>query len=183
MLADRTARIIPCADRRITRWANGLGSTAEIATGADSRWRFSVASLEANSTFSSFFGVDRIFTVIGPYPVSLDFDASPTVIPRLSPTSFAGESGPDCIAAGPTEAFNVMVERSSTAAAVEIMDIDLLFELNAAERVAVLMLVLDGRLSTDLGTAGPGDCLLVERGAVTMSGHALILKAEILDRQ
>ncbi|MFZ2177696.1 MAG: HutD family protein [Rhodococcus sp. (in: high G+C Gram-positive bacteria)] len=182
MLADRTARIIHCADRRTARWANGLGSTAEIATGVASRWRFSVATLQANSTFSCFSGVDRIFTVIGPHPVSLDFGAAPTVIPRLSPTSFAGESGPDCVAAGPTEAFNVMVDRSSAAAAVEIIDAGLLFDLNADERVAALLLVLDGRLTTDLGPVGQGDCLLVERGSVTTSGNALILKAEIFDR-
>ncbi|MDI9915596.1 HutD family protein [Rhodococcus sp. IEGM 1379] len=183
MLADRTARIIPRADRRILRWANGLGSTAEIAAGADSRWRFSIATLDANSTFSSFPGVDRIFTVIGPHPVSLDFDASPTVIPRLSPTSFAGERAPVCVAAGPTEAFNVMVERSSAAATVEIMDIEIPFEIHLAERVAVLVLVLDGRLTTDLGSVGRGECLLVERGVVTTSGHALVLKADIFDRQ
>ncbi|WP_257225977.1 HutD family protein [Rhodococcus opacus] len=116
MTTVREARIVRHADRRTTPWANGAGTTAEIA-GVASRWRFSVATLEAGSTFfSPFPGVDRIFTVIGDHPVSLG--GGPTLIPRLSPTAFAGERGPDCVAEGPTEAFNVMVHRTTTAASV-----------------------------------------------------------------
>ncbi|MFD9661545.1 HutD family protein [Rhodococcus sp. NPDC059968] len=176
------ARIIRRAERRTVPWANGAGTTAEIAADAASRWRFSVATLEAGSTFSPFPGVDRIFTVIGENPVSLDFGGAPTEIPRLSPTAFAGERGPDCVADGPTEAFNVMVHRSTTAASVDIFDIGEAHDADAGGRLAVLVLILGGRLATDLGPAGPGDCLLVERGSVCLYGPASVVVAEILDR-
>ena len=182
MTAVREARIIRRADRRTTPWANGAGTTAEIATGAASRWRFSVATLDGSSTFSPFPEVDRIFTVIGDHPVSLDFGGGPTVIPRLSPTAFAGERGPDCVAEGPTEAFNVMVHRTTTAASVNIVDIGAAQDVTADGRLAALALVLGGRLTTDLGLVEPGDCLLVERGSVRVSGPASVVVAEILDR-
>ena len=183
MTTVREARIVRHADRRTTPWANGAGTTAEIAAGAASRWRFSVATLEAGSTFfSPFPGVDRIFTVIGDHPVSLDFGGGPTLIPRLSPTAFAGERGPDCVAEGPTEAFNVMVHRTTTAASVNIVDIGAAQDVTADGRLAALALVLGGRLTTDLGLVEPGDCLLVERGSVRVSGPASVVIAEILDR-
>lgn len=178
----REARIIRRADRRATPWANGAGTTAEIATGAATRWRVSVATLDGSSAFSSFPGVDRIFTVIGDHPVSLDFGGAPTVIPRLRPTPFGGETGPMCAAAGPTEAFNVMIDRSTTAASVDVVDVGIAHEVAAEDRVAVLVLVLDGRLTTDLGPVGPGDCLLVERGSVHLSGPASVVVAEISPR-
>ncbi|KAF0965173.1 HutD/Ves family protein [Rhodococcus sp. T7] len=182
MTTAREVRIIRRADRRVTPWANGAGTTAEIATGAASRWRFSVATLDGSSTFSPFPEVDRIFTVIGDYPVSLDFGNAPTVIPRLSPTPFAGEDGPACVAAGATEAFNVMVHRSTTAASVDIVDVGTGHEIAADGRVAVLVLVLGGRLTTDLGSLEPGDCLLVEQGSAHLSGPASVVLAQILPR-
>ncbi|MEN0138633.1 MAG: HutD family protein [Rhodococcus sp. (in: high G+C Gram-positive bacteria)] len=182
MNAVREARIIRRGDRHVTPWANGAGTTAEIATGAASRWRFSVATLDGSSTFSSFPEVDRIFTVIGDHPVSLDFGNAPTVIPRLTPTPFAGETGPVCAAAGPTEAFNVMVHRSTTAASVDVVDVAIAHDVSAHDRLVVAVLVLDGQLTTDLGPAEPGDCLLVEEGSVRVSGPASVVIAEILPR-
>ncbi|MFC9764862.1 HutD family protein [Rhodococcus jostii] len=182
MTTVREARIVRHADRRTIPWANGAGTTAKIAAGAMSRWRFSVATLEAGSTFSPFPDIDRIFTVIGDHPVSLDFGGVPTLIPRLSPTAFAGERSPDCVAEGPTEAFNVMVHRSTTAASVDIVDIGAVHDVTAGGRLAVLVLVLDGRLATDLGPVEPGDCLLVERGSVRLSGQASVVMAEVLAR-
>jgi len=182
VITVREARIIRRSDRLITPWANGAGTTAEIAAGAVSRWRFSVATLEASSTFSPFPGVDRIFTVIGDHPVSLDFGDAPTVVPRLSPTAFAGERGPECVADGPTEAFNVMVHRSTAAASVDIVDIGAAQDVNAGGRLSVLVLVLGGRLTTHLGPVEPGDCLLVEQGSVRVSGPASVVLAEVFDR-
>ncbi|QSE80352.1 HutD family protein [Rhodococcus koreensis] len=182
MTTAREARLIRRADRRVTRWANGAGTTAEIAAGAASRWRFSVATLDGSSTFSPFPEVDRIFTVIGDHPVSLDFGGGPTMIARLGPTPFAGEDGPVCVAAGATEAFNVMVHRSTTAASVEVVEIGTALETAAGGRVAVLVLVLSGGLTTDLGPLEPGDCLLVEQGSVHLSGPASVVLAQILDR-
>ncbi|TQC49482.1 HutD family protein [Rhodococcus sp. WS4] len=182
MTAVREARIIRRADRRTIPWANGAGTTAEIATGAASRWRFSVAMLDGSSRFSPFPEVDRVFTVIGDQTVSLDFGGAPTEIRRLTPTPFAGERGPICAAEGPTEAFNVMVHRSTTAASVDVVDVGPAHDVAADERVAVLVLVLDGRLTTDLGPVEAGDCLLVERGSVGTSGQASVVVAEILDR-
>ncbi|MDI9974246.1 HutD family protein [Rhodococcus sp. IEGM 1307] len=182
MTTVREARIARRSDRRTTPWANGAGTTAEIAAGVASRWRFSVATLEAGSTFSPFPEVDRIFTVIGDHPVSLDFGGGPTLIPRLSPTAFAGERSPDCVAEGLTEAFNVMVHRSTTAASVDVVDIGAAQDVTADGRLAVLVLVLDGRLATDLGPVQPGDCLLVEQGSVRLSGQASVVVAEVLAR-
>ncbi|MFE7417506.1 HutD family protein [Rhodococcus sp. NPDC057529] len=182
MTTARGARIIRRAERRITPWANGAGTTAEIAAGAASRWRFSVATLDGNSTFSPFPEVDRIFTVIGDHPVSLDFGDAPAVIPRLSPTPFAGEDGPACVATGATEAFNVMVHRSTTAASVDIVEIGTAHEMPAGGREAVLALVLSGGLTTDLGSLEPGDCLLVEQGSVHLSGPASVVLAQVFPR-
>ncbi|EID71806.1 MULTISPECIES: hypothetical protein [Rhodococcus] len=53
--------------------------------------------------------------------------------------------------------------------------------MTADGRLAALALVFGGRLTTDLGPVGPGDCLLVERGSVRVSGPASVVVAEILD--
>ena len=120
--------------------------------------------------------------MIGDHPVSLDFGGGPTVIPRLRPTAFAGERSPDCVAEGLTEAFNVMVHRSTTTASVDVVDIGAAQDVTADGRLAVLVLVLDGRLATDLGPVQPGDCLLVEQGSVRLSGQASVVVAEVLAR-
>lgn len=117
-------RIVRRRERRAVPWANGQGSTAEIAVRrcADDgpiRWRLSVAALSGTSAFSPLPGLDRVFTVVGGAGVMLDFDGESVRVPPLSPLRFDGGGPPSCAVVGEAaEAFNVMVDPASASARV-----------------------------------------------------------------
>jgi uncharacterized protein len=180
-LTDGNARtvLIRRSDRRRIPWKNGAGATELIATGdGDSpAWRVSVADIgPGRTTFSSFHGVNRIFTVIGDQRVALEWDRRTVDLEPLEPFEFDGELGPDCVAAGPTNAFNVMVEAATTAA--HVVPHHLTRSRVLTDPVAdTVIYVHRGSLASGDHVAMAGDCLVVARKSVEASGTATILVA------
>jgi len=180
-LTNRNARtvLIRRSDRRRVPWTNGAGATEVIATGGGDppAWRVSVADIGPGRTaFSSFPGVNRVFTVIGSHGVTLEWSCRTVDVDPLSPFEFDGQLGPDCVAAGPTNAFNVMVEAATTSARVEAHHLSGsgVFTDPDAETV---FYVHRGRLALGDHVAMAGDCLFVDRQSVEASGTATILAA------
>lgn len=108
------ARVAP------VRWLNGAGSTRELAAANDddgrTLWRISLADLDDDAVFSTFSGLDRVFTSLG--DVCLTVDGS---VVRLGPgeqTRFAGEVPVSMTVTRPTRALNVMVRRGVVEAVV-----------------------------------------------------------------
>lgn len=173
----RTVLIRRC-DRRRIPWKNGAGATELIATGdGDSpAWRVSVADIgPGRTTFSSFPGVNRVFTVIGDHGVALEWDSRSVDVDPLSPFGFDGELGPDCLATEPTNAFNVMVDAATTAA--HVVPHHLTGSVLTAPDADTVIYVHRGSLASGDHVAMAGDCLVVARESVEATGTATILVA------
>lgn len=182
-MTDGNARtvLIRRSDRRRIPWKNGAGATEVIATGdGDSpAWRVSVADIgPGRMTFSSFPGLNRVFTVIGDHGVALEWDRRTVDLDPLDPFGFDGEFGPDCVAAGPTNAFNVMVEAATTAAHVVPHHLTRSRVLTDPDAETVIY-VHGGSLASGDHVAIAGDCLFVARQSVEATGTATILVATI----
>ncbi|WP_037370493.1 HutD/Ves family protein [Amycolatopsis orientalis] len=94
-------------------WRNGAGTTRELAadTGPDGepRWRVSLADLLEDAPFSSFPGIDRLFTALG--PLRLTVNGSATDLERGDQLRFAGEDAVTVALDQPAQALNVMTRR------------------------------------------------------------------------
>jgi len=66
-----TATLIPFASLSESRWRNGAGRKADIATGQD--WLVGFAWLEADAPFSDYRGLDRTITLVDGQGFTLDF--------------------------------------------------------------------------------------------------------------
>jgi environmental stress-induced protein Ves len=96
-----------------TPWANGAGSTRELAAATDAdgstTWRISVADLDRNAAFSLFPGLDRVFVALGALRLTIDGVTSTLVAGDQA--AFPGEAVVSVAVDGPTTALNVMTRR------------------------------------------------------------------------
>lgn len=99
-------------------WANGGGTTAEVATGpAHSEpwhWRISIADVETDGPFSSLPGIDRHILVALGDGMALTIDGTTHIVrPGEPPLLFAGEAVTTCrLLGGPINDLNLMVRRN-----------------------------------------------------------------------
>ncbi|KRE88411.1 hypothetical protein ASG87_07315 [Frateuria sp. Soil773] len=104
---------------RIQPWANGLGSTIQLACGPDDahwRWRLSVAQIGQASAFSPLPGVRRWIAPLDA-PLELAFPAGgKRLLPRLAVHAFDGADAPFAeLPEGPARAFNLMLRGDARA--------------------------------------------------------------------
>jgi environmental stress-induced protein Ves len=101
-------------------WSNGAGSTRELATASDAEgrtlWRISVADLDHDAPFSTFSGMDRLFTALG--RVRLTIDGIPIDLDPGEQVRFPGEAAVTVSLTRPARALNVMTRRGSCSAEV-----------------------------------------------------------------
>ncbi|MCM2394129.1 HutD family protein [Streptomyces sp. CWNU-1] len=101
-------------------WANGAGTTRELASASDSTgrilWRISLADLARDAPFSTFPGVDRLFTALG--RVRLTIDGNPVDLDPGEQIRFPGEAAVSVSLLQPTQALNVMTRRDACSADV-----------------------------------------------------------------
>ena len=117
-----------------TRWKNGGGLTREIvcrpeSSGMDSfDWRVSIAEISADGAFSKFPGVDRIIVLLrggGARLRSSNGRVDHRLGDPLKPFAFSGDETIDAtLLGGVSSDFNVMTRRSTTDAAIEILQSD-----------------------------------------------------------
>ncbi|GAA3659180.1 hypothetical protein GCM10022237_18950 [Nocardioides ginsengisoli] len=104
-------------------WANGAGTTREVAKAASGEtafdWRLSFADVAASGPFSALPEVDRVITLVEGTSMTLDVDGDEHVLVPFEPYRFAGESAVDCSTDRPTVDFNVMTRRGRWTSAVE----------------------------------------------------------------
>lgn len=171
-------RLVRADDRRRVPWRNGAGVTeeidAEIRDGAVI-WRLSVADLDAAGQFSSFTGIDRVFTVIGAHGVRLDWpDAAVALTPWL-PHPFDGAAPPHCTPAGSTRAFNVMAARAAaTTTVTDIRSTTGACVTDPDETTALF--VRSGTAHAGGHDATPGDCIVVRHTEVPLRGDGLLVR-------
>lgn len=123
---------IPFAAQPAMPWANGGGSTRQVAidppgaTLADAfRWRVSIAQIGSDGPFSRLPGVDRSMWLVSGDGVRLDVDGREVVLtqPRQR-LDFPGEPPVHCeLLGGPCEDCNVMIARDRVAAVAEVVEV------------------------------------------------------------
>lgn len=164
--------VLSRAAQPIVPWRNGAGTTREVAVGRNPagdgfRWRISVAQVSQDGPFSLFPGIDRTIWLLRGAGMVLDVDgAEHQLLARLAPYRFRGEAGVHAtLVDGPTEDLNLMVDRSSTQAAAQIITIAAASELRLPARVATesVLVVLAGTLGVVHGAQsvelGEGDAV------------------------
>jgi environmental stress-induced protein Ves len=141
-------RIIRPDAHRVMRWKNGFGTTTEIAidppaadVGGRFRWRLSIADVERSGPFSAFPGYERTIMVIAGNGMDLAIGDRPARrLDRLFESfAFSGDSAAECrLLDGPIRDFNLMVERSSLRAGLEVLQLDATprsFDLASGDRI------------------------------------------------
>ena len=103
-------------------WANGAGTTRELAAASDPSgqlsWRVSVADLLDSAPFSSLPGLDRIFLPLGPVRLTIDGDS--VDVGAGEQVRFSGEAAVAVALRRPTRALNVMTARNEWSAEVTL---------------------------------------------------------------
>lgn len=165
-------------------WKNGAGTTVEIASDPldfdRPMWRFSIANLTTTPTrFSSFSGMNRVFTIVGDAGVRLAFPTRSLDVGRWNPVTFSGDEEPVCTAEAETRALNVVVDGARATAAVSAHDLATTSFTTDAGSIT-LILVGDGHVEADSIRATAGQCLLNRETAVQVSGSASILVATVV---
>jgi hypothetical protein len=119
-------RILRVADRIVTPWKNGGGTTAEIAVhppGAgldDFHWRVSVADVRSGGPFSHFAGIDRTLALLkGALSLTIDGRGTFTLTPDSPPLEFPGDAKTDAVlGGGDAQDLNVMTRRGIASSTV-----------------------------------------------------------------
>ncbi len=105
--------LLSFATRPPSRWANGAGRKADIATGPG--WMIGFAWLDADAPFSDFSGQNRIITLLDGPGFTLEFaPPHPALVvtrPHM-PRPFDGGWPTQCRILGPCLVLNAMCDRS-----------------------------------------------------------------------
>ena len=162
-MADLTP--LPRSGFREMPWANGLGTTREIAIdpepgagGAPFRWRLSMADLAGPGPFSELPGVERILVLLAGEGVVLHVEGRPPApLGRHDAIAFPGDAPTHLeMPPGPGRDLNLMWDRARAAGRVDVL-------------AAGATLALDAPLAFAVAIGGPArvevDGAAVELGA------------------
>ena len=155
-------------------WRNGAGITRQIL--AQDGWRLSIAELTEPAPFSTFAGLNRIFTVISANPVELTIDGAGQIAQPLQPIEFSGASE---VFGRPTngaaQALNVM---AATTASVQVLLVD--GESLIAVDQTELVVVLSGAVRFGRDILAALDTVHLPSGDVSLAGAATVAHVKIL---
>lgn len=165
-------RRIPLGEQPVMPWANGGGSTRQVAIdppGASMatgfRWRVSIATVASGGPFSVLPGVDRSTWLLAGAGVRLDCGDRQVVLDRrLQRFDFAGETPIACtLLAGPCEDLNVMAARSLVRVDATMHELAPGASLDLAAAPQRLLLAVFGSFSLDgVGVVGERHALRID---------------------
>ncbi|MCF4167324.1 HutD family protein [Zavarzinia compransoris] len=172
-MAAPVHRLLPAAAHRTMPWANGGGTTAEIAifppdaaiAARDFDWRISMARVAADGPFSALAGYDRILTLTAGAGMTLEGpDGLRFVLDQVGDqASFPGDWPLDAhLHGGAIEDLNVMVRRGVHAARADVLRVSGVGGFPLAETSVVVVLAGGFRLA-----GGPD---LAPRDAASITG-------------
>ena len=183
--------VIRAADLRLSPWANGAGTTREIAAaGHDSAsqaagrpWRVSLALIEQDGPFSHLPSLTRTLLCVGPAPLRLEVDGKARTIEPLDVLRFDGGATVRCAVPEPTLALNAMVDRSRRPADIRVLRPSPQDRPVAAAQGPCLVVALDGEVEIDDGD-GPVrlaqfDTARIDHRAVTVRGGGTVATVEL----
>lgn len=169
-------RLIPLAEQPVMPWANGGGSTRQVAIDPPDgslqrgfRWRVSCAQVASNGPFSRLPGVDRSLWLVRGDGMRLEIAGRETVLAHVGQrVDFRGEEQVlATLMGGPCEDCNVMTMRDEVVvdASCRTLAADELLRFECEPQAVVLVLdgalrILDRPISLGVGDAatwdGPG---------------------------
>lgn len=194
-------RLLPEHGYRRVRWKNGLGWTTEIVvepSGGEGvgdwkwDWRISIATVDADSEFSRFPGIDRSLLVLEGAGMVLDVEGQGTVtlLADGPPLAFSGDVATSGrLITGPTRDFNVMTRRGVVSHTLSRRALAGSLVLDRGAASLLLIHLVDGRadieqpdgltLANGLALA-PGDSAIVDdEPSVTLTGTATLVLVEL----
>ncbi|MCU1528538.1 MAG: hypothetical protein JWP75_2301 [Frondihabitans sp.] len=121
-------RLVRFADRHPEPWANGLGSTVEIARDPAATpfdWRLSVARIDADAPFSLLPGIDRALMALEADPLRLRVSDELRILNQHDVLVFPGEAAvtPSGIV-HPGHDLNLMTRRGRIEGILEVLRVD-----------------------------------------------------------
>lgn len=136
-------------------WANGGGTTRELARADDGSWRISLAEITRDGNFSTFPGRHRLLTVVEGPVLGLEVDGETQVVEPHRPFAFSGD---DTVVAsvpeGAVVALNVIADPTAVAPIVTVLELGRSSALPLAEDQAAYVIKGEGARSL---VAGPGE--------------------------
>jgi environmental stress-induced protein Ves len=175
-----TVRVVPFAAQRGMAWANGGGTTREVAiepaaaTAATCHWRVSVAQVASSGPFSHLPGLDRSLWLWRGDGVRLDVRGEIVTLARpLQRFDFAGETPiVATLLGGPCEDVNVMVSRAWGRATADVVALVAGARAELPRGAQRLALVLAGDVQVDAFAASAGDAVRAEGDVGDVVVHA-----------
>jgi uncharacterized protein len=174
-------------DRAATPWPNGAGSTKQVAispagaTTSDFDWRVSIATIDTESSFSRFDGVDRWLMPLGANGMTLRVEGETTRLASREAFAFSGESTIGAIKVRETSLdLNLMVRRDTAHGSLLAVTARGETEIAAAVGEAVILIVLEGAPSVSDNKLGMLDAVeLSSASSVVVSGSAVLAIARV----
>jgi hypothetical protein len=144
--------ILAAKDRRPVAWKNGAGSAVEVAVsppnsyGTDFDWRVSIATIETDSEFSRYPGIDRLLMPLATAGLALEVDGTTRQLRGFESFPFAGESEVRAIEVTVSSLdLNLMVRRSFGAGSLTRVDVTDGVTLRASVDEDVVVVILGQR--------------------------------------
>ena len=176
--------ILRHSDLAVSRWANGAGTTRQVAaqpddSGIDSfEWRVSIADVVGECSFSAFPGIDRTILLVEGRVMVLAIDGVDCRLDPLTPVRFGGEADVTCsVPDGPTRDLNIMCRRGEWAASVEVLDARRPISVAPTSEMILFLACFAGQWSLVEPAAHrlwPGDFLRVAGPAIAQAAKPLI---------
>ena len=179
--------VLAAAGRPVVPWRNGAGSGVEVivrpfgSTGDDFAWRVSIATVDTDTAFSHYPGVDRSLMPLSPQGLDLDDDGRLVHLDQFAVYEFGGENSVSSVnVVHPTIDLNLMTRRDRSAGTLRSVDVDGLWSLTAGAAEEVAVIVLAGRPMVGERRLTVHDALLLESGVtVELSGNGRIAVAGV----
>jgi environmental stress-induced protein Ves len=167
------ALLIRGSELPVSRWVNGAGRKADIATGEG--WMAGFAWLDEDAPFSDFTGHDRTITLIKGAGFTLRFPDHSLKVDRVNtPASFDGGWPAMChVPGGPCVVLNAMTARDRFTHSVHIIRAEGQ-DIAAPEGGALVLVVLAGTLAL------PGCALATAHDSLRVTGTERIEGGAVL---
>ncbi|CAB4757359.1 unannotated protein [freshwater metagenome] len=177
--------IIRHSDLAVSPWANGAGTTRQVAAEPEGStidsfdWRVSIADVVRECSFSAFPGIDRTILLVEGRVMVLAINGVECRLEPLAPVRFGGEAEVTCsVPDGPTRDLNVMCRRGEWAASVEVLDARKPVSVAPTSKMIMFLACFAGQWSLVEPAAhrlGPGDFLRVGCTATVQAAEPVIL--------
>ena len=116
-----SVRFFDCTRIAPEAWANGAGTTRNIARGSNGAWRVSLAELSGAAKFSQFAGFDRTLTLLDDETVDLHSQDGQLNARAGQPIHFSGDLHVwVTLPARPVNVLNVMTRRDTCSSRVSV---------------------------------------------------------------